>query len=137
MTMDTKYYFTGKECKRGHTAKRLSVNGDCVSCVKERSAKWYRKNKEITKQRAADSGNNSHYKNWGICVYKVIYPNGLYIGSGYIQSRRQRHLKAGALEFIPLAIGTTDECRWLEAKLILFYGLDNLLNKKHGDCDGK
>lgn len=42
-----KRYFTGKPCKHGHVAERVSSNGKCVDCVKERS--WdnriYQKNR--------------------------------------------------------------------------------------------
>lgn len=33
------HYFTGKPCKNGHIDKRAVINGSCLSCAKERTAK--------------------------------------------------------------------------------------------------
>ena len=31
---DSRYYYTGKLCKRGHRAARLTSNGTCLGCTK-------------------------------------------------------------------------------------------------------
>lgn len=41
-----KFYCNGIPCKRGHVSPRLTVNGDCCECRKERKAAWSRNNKE-------------------------------------------------------------------------------------------
>lgn len=40
------HYFTGRQCKRGHIAKRRVDSKQCVLCAKEISAKIYSLNKE-------------------------------------------------------------------------------------------
>jgi hypothetical protein len=53
-----KYYFTGKPCKKGHIAKRITVNGYCTECSRLKSASVYetyykdyvKKNKEKIKE---------------------------------------------------------------------------------------
>ena len=37
-------YFTGKPCKAGHIAERLTVNGSCVECTRQRRVEAYRRN---------------------------------------------------------------------------------------------
>jgi len=41
-----KYYFTGKPCKYGHIAIRLTTNWDCLECNKKYKKNYYYKNKE-------------------------------------------------------------------------------------------
>lgn len=36
-----KHYFTGKPCKKEHIDKRLTVNGACFSCIREKNNKLY------------------------------------------------------------------------------------------------
>lgn len=69
-----KHYFTGKSCKRGHVDKRWTCSSKCFSChyednpvkgfygksidhkkalAKVRANKWYKKNRDLTIQRAA------------------------------------------------------------------------------------
>src|SRR5262245_54201848 len=40
-----KYYFTGKPCKRDHTAPRLVSNNMCTVCNVENATKWGKENK--------------------------------------------------------------------------------------------
>lgn len=35
-------YFTGSPCKHGHVAERLTINGSCCTCAKERATARYR-----------------------------------------------------------------------------------------------
>ena len=35
-----KRYFTGKPCKHGHVAERLSHNGSCLECHREAGRRW-------------------------------------------------------------------------------------------------
>jgi len=42
-----KYYDTRKSCKHGHTSKRNTADGSCVSCRIESSAKQAEQNKNI------------------------------------------------------------------------------------------
>lgn len=42
----SKRYFTGKPCKYGHIAPRLSSNGTCFSCASIAAAKWHKDNPE-------------------------------------------------------------------------------------------
>lgn len=46
-----KYYFTGKPCKHGHITERLTCNGDCVECRRDRVKSHYKDNKEKSAQR--------------------------------------------------------------------------------------
>jgi len=41
-----KYYFTGKPCKRGHLAKRLTATSNCVECFAITNKQWISENKE-------------------------------------------------------------------------------------------
>jgi len=41
-----KRYFSGRPCKHGHLAERLTVNGTCVECTNMRCAEWCAKNQE-------------------------------------------------------------------------------------------
>ncbi|QJB21871.1 endonuclease VII [Xanthomonas phage FoX2] len=47
-----KRYFTGKPCKRGHVVERL-VSGDCVECIRARTAAWYAANPERARANTA------------------------------------------------------------------------------------
>lgn len=38
-------YFTGKPCKRGHVAMRLTSCNHCIECAKAHSAKWVESNR--------------------------------------------------------------------------------------------
>lgn len=38
------YYFTGKPCKKGHTAKRITSNGNCVVCQREHKTNYEKRN---------------------------------------------------------------------------------------------
>jgi 5-methylcytosine-specific restriction endonuclease McrA len=42
----SRYYFTGKNCKRGHLAKRFVPNRGCVECLKENCKEWGRQNRQ-------------------------------------------------------------------------------------------
>jgi len=37
LTSNTKFYYTGRPCKRGHIANRYTHGGSCVECVEHRS----------------------------------------------------------------------------------------------------
>lgn len=43
-------YFTGKPCKRGHVAERLTRSSDCVMCKKEVRSRYYLENIEKQKE---------------------------------------------------------------------------------------
>lgn len=61
--LKTKYYFTGKSCKRGHIDKRQTSNGGCLSC----NLSYYRENKE-----EIDAYKKEH-KNKNKERYKQVY----------------------------------------------------------------
>ncbi len=42
-----RHYYTGKPCKRGHTAKRNTADGCCVECRAESSARQAEQAKDI------------------------------------------------------------------------------------------
>lgn len=42
---NSKRYFTGKECRRGHIAERYKATRSCVECVAERCKEWQKLNK--------------------------------------------------------------------------------------------
>lgn len=44
------YYFTGDECKNGHTSKRRTTSRDCYSCALQRSKTWRNGNKDYHKK---------------------------------------------------------------------------------------
>lgn len=52
-----KFYFTGKSCKNGHIAKRISANGGCVECLPgiQRRADQKKERKEYKKLRAREN----------------------------------------------------------------------------------
>lgn len=52
---DAKTYFTGRPCKRGHTARRYVSTRTCVKCAAVRCVEWQSKNK----RRYLDSQNES------------------------------------------------------------------------------
>jgi 5-methylcytosine-specific restriction endonuclease McrA len=73
-SVNSKWYFTGKPCIRGHIRVRLTSNGDCVACKKEWSErnkaaelaskrKYRNANKDIERerQRSSRAKNPSHY----------------------------------------------------------------------------
>ena len=35
-----RYFYNGKPCKHGHISKRMTVNGSCYECVKQRSKQY-------------------------------------------------------------------------------------------------
>ena len=39
--LGSKYYFTGKECKRGHNEIRITADGRCVQCSREYASRYY------------------------------------------------------------------------------------------------
>jgi len=43
------YFYTGKACKHGHVAARLTSNGACAPCGSVYSMKWYRENTEAAR----------------------------------------------------------------------------------------
>ena len=45
-----RFYFTGKPCKHGHTAKRYASNGKCAECKDIYMQEWRRKNRERIKE---------------------------------------------------------------------------------------
>lgn len=55
-TLGLKRYFTGKPCRRGHSAERLASNGNCFECLKEgrkeKDQRHYQKNAEKYKENA-------------------------------------------------------------------------------------
>lgn len=46
-----KYYFTGKQCKQGHIAKRFVPNGTCTDCRKSKDNTYRQKNAEKLRER--------------------------------------------------------------------------------------
>lgn len=42
-SLGLKFYFTGNPCKNGHYELRRVDNGACLSCMKERASKYYKK----------------------------------------------------------------------------------------------
>lgn len=68
--LGSKYYFTGKECKRGHLSKRLVSNGCCVECEGEYGKRYYEENRNVMIQRANEWRVNNkekaavHVRNW-------------------------------------------------------------------------
>ncbi len=48
-------YFTGKPCKNGHVAERLTANGDCIICKRSSRSDWARRNRDCY---------NAYYKRW-------------------------------------------------------------------------
>jgi hypothetical protein len=46
-----RFYFTGRPCKRGHIADRVTVNSDCVECVRERQRLQYKQRTPEQNQR--------------------------------------------------------------------------------------
>lgn len=60
--LQSKRYFTGKPCCRGHVAERLTSTGQCIPCVRQQVKQWYHRNAE----RLAPSNReraNKWYKN--------------------------------------------------------------------------
>jgi hypothetical protein len=59
LSENLKFYFTGKECKRGHVAKRYTSTYQCLTCQNENVAKWDKdhpgKKLEISKSWAANN----------------------------------------------------------------------------------
>lgn len=45
LSLNERYYFTGKECSNGHITKRFSHNGVCYDCCMKASKNSYNKNK--------------------------------------------------------------------------------------------
>lgn len=70
MLAGEKYYFTGNPCKKGHLAKKLTVNGACTECQRERTNRIYetyykeyvKKNKEKIRQTASKYQKNNKGK---------------------------------------------------------------------------
>lgn len=56
-----KYYFTGKPCKRGHTAER-EVKGNCVECRKIEWAADNERRKLLPKTEAAKAAGKKYYE---------------------------------------------------------------------------
>lgn len=68
----SKYYFTGKQCPKGHIASRYTMNSSCSICIKENSENWKKK------------GNNRQHANltrkvWRYGITKEDYANLLEI----------------------------------------------------------
>lgn len=40
-------YFTGEPCKHGHICERLTVNGGCILCSREKDKRDYQMNREV------------------------------------------------------------------------------------------
>jgi len=56
-----KQYFTGKPCRKGHIAYRLTINGQCIEC-----AKFYKKldrEKEINRKKAIEKSREWRKRN--------------------------------------------------------------------------
>lgn len=49
------FYMTGAPCKNGHVAPRRTSNRLCVECGKNQCRRWYARNTELAKARAAHS----------------------------------------------------------------------------------
>lgn len=60
------FYFTGKQCKRGHVDKRYVSTGDCYTCKMERGKKWYENNREdqLAKKAEWRKENPDYMKKW-------------------------------------------------------------------------
>ena len=50
LLIGAKHYYTGKECKYGHTEKRYSSDASCIKCAIERAAGRYLANAESIKK---------------------------------------------------------------------------------------
>ena len=48
----TKFYFTGKPCKRGHMVLRYTSVGSCSECVSEHGRRWAEQNPTATRERS-------------------------------------------------------------------------------------
>lgn len=44
------YYFDGKKCKYGHVSKRLTSNGGCSECKRDRAIEWNAENADKVKE---------------------------------------------------------------------------------------
>ena len=53
-TQGLKQYFTGKACKRGHHATRLTSNGACAECSREDCSQFYELNRSTVLQTRAN-----------------------------------------------------------------------------------
>lgn len=83
--------------------------------------------------------NKNRRESEGLGVYKAIYPSGVYIGSGWIYTRRSEHLCGGshigrklnekALSFEVLSLtDTKEESLELEQLVVDTLGISGLLN---------
>lgn len=52
-------YFTGRPCKYGHVAERLTSNKTCMECAKDVQAAAYRRNAEAIKERVKSYRENN------------------------------------------------------------------------------
>lgn len=50
--LGSKYYFTGKPCKRGHVDVRGTGGGTCSTCQRENARRWNRENPERNREKA-------------------------------------------------------------------------------------
>ena len=53
---ESKYYYTGKKCKHGHTSLRITKNGYCEECQALRKFLYFRK--EDTRERINTASKN-------------------------------------------------------------------------------
>lgn len=126
----------------------LGVGSVCKTCRKTERRFRYVENKErelkvnaewMKKNKAQHLRNCKKYnRREGYGVYKVIYPEGIYIGSGMLSTRRRNHLSGNsgvgrklgsrAKAFEILLTCLEDQCLENEQIIIDSIGLSNLLN---------
>lgn len=57
--LKSKYYFTGKPCKRGHLDRRDTISGKCCACAVAQSAGYYRGHAAIVNERSREWAKNN------------------------------------------------------------------------------
>lgn len=60
--LKSKYYFTGKSCKRGHRDGRDTVSGKCCTCAALHHALYYQEHRESLDKRHAEYAKNNREK---------------------------------------------------------------------------
>lgn len=105
-------YFTGRPCKHGHFAMRVTLNGTCVTCAniseKKSRLKKLEKNPDFYKIYYA---NHSERIKHAVSQYRIKNPDKVKISNKTSKAKRRSRATAAEMERQALKINATP--RWL------------------------
>lgn len=138
-------------CKENLNDNQFYKNGyRCISCDKAAGKKYResqsakKKKEEYNKSSAKKRHNKRYESSWGYGVYAATFPSGVYIGSGALRPRHNKHhrgmsgiaktLGEHAIDFQVILRCSCDNCCTYEQLVIDYIGIESLLNKNSAEA---